>query len=250
MKAFNDISHQQTNLTADNRQNLGFVPFLIHEIKNQLNAIIGFSHIIKNNLEKPDSKEDCLECIADIEEVAEDLNEMLGDLLYSFKKKAFKEFGSDLTCKINVEEVIKKAIKINQEFAQESKVSIKLETDNLPEINLDKRGLKQIMINLINNAIKYSPDDTVVRIKSFVKKNKLLIIVSDQGCGIASDRISNIFKKFSQNTSQPKAESFGIGLYVVKKIVRSQNGQIKVRSQLGKGSEFILEFKIQQQGQS
>lgn len=226
-------------------KDFSFIPTVIHEVKNPLNAIIGFSEIIKASLNKPNSKEDCEEYINDIQEVAYDLNEMLGDLLYFFKKESFSNFNVDLRNKIDINDVINKSIKINRDFALKSDIRIKITTENnLPQVYLDKRRLKQIMINLINNAIKYSPKNTIITIKSFVKDGHLVIIVKDQGHGIHEKDLNSIFKKFNSTNKKNISDSFGLGLSVVKELVEAQNGFVSVNSEVGKGSEFILKFQL------
>ncbi|MBL6664232.1 MAG: HAMP domain-containing histidine kinase [Rickettsiales bacterium] len=235
---YNDKDVRYSNL-------LSMIPCVVHEVKNPLNAIIGFSEIIKMSLNKTNSKEDCEEYINDIQEVAYDLNEMLGDLLYFFKKESFSNFSIDLNNRIDVSDVINKSIKINRDFAFRSHINIKVEIeDNLPQVYLDKRRLKQVMINLINNAIKYSPNNTTVHIKAFVKNDKLIIVVKDQGHGIDEKDLTSIFTKFNSTNHKNISESFGLGLSVVKELVEAQNGIVSVNSQSGKGSEFILEFRL------
>ena len=226
--------------------NFSFLPTVIHEVRNPLNAIIGFSEIVKMNLNKPGSKKDCKEYIDDIQEVAYDLNELLGDLLYFFKQESFSNFKIDLNHKINVRDVVRKAIKINSDFAFKSNIRIAVDIDDsIPDIYLDKRRLKQIMINLINNAIKYSPDSTLINITSLVKDKRLIISVKDTGCGIRKENLNDIFNKFNSNNKNISSDSFGLGLSVVKELVEAQNGIIRVKSEVGIGSEFSVEFEIQ-----
>ena len=117
---------------------------------------------------------------------------------------------------------------------------------NLPKILVDTDKFQQIMINLIDNASKYSEEGSTVYITASqdFEANTLLIKVKDEGIGISEEDMKKIFNKFSRVDSPltRKIQGNGLGLYITKTITEKMGGKIFVKSS-GKGSEFTVEFK-------
>ena len=242
------VKSQTLFFTNFKRNQQDFLNSIIHELKNPINAIIGFSEILKNEVNDPKAIEECADYANEINKVANDLNEIVNDLL-DVGSIASGNFSIDLTNKIDVKEIIKRSIKLNRDFSVRRKVFLKEETaDDIKLINLDAKRIKQILSNLISNAIKYSPENTEVAVlaKNISKdEQKLLqIIVSDQGFGMTEDQVKTAFEKYQtvKNQNSGIVDSFGLGLPITKQLVEAQNGKIFVKSEVGKGSEFILEF--------
>jgi signal transduction histidine kinase len=112
------------------------------------------------------------------------------------------------------------------------------------KIHLDAKRMKQILINLISNAIKYSPEKTEIKISCKENQKFLEIIISDQGFGMSEEEIDKAFEKYQtiENPNRGKVDSFGLGLPITKKLVELQNGKIEVRSKVNEGTEVILKF--------
>ncbi len=110
--------------------------------------------------------------------------------------------------------------------------------ENLPRAYADKDRLKQVLTNLIDNAIKFSPQDGKISLEVVNSEENLQISVADQGKGIPEEERKKIFDKFYQ--VKRKGEGIGLGLSIVKGVVEAQGGRIWVESQPGKGSKFIF----------
>jgi len=107
----------------------------------------------------------------------------------------------------------------------------------------DKQSLIEVFINLFENAIKYSPEKTTIAVTSKTEKHTVRITLIDHGDGIAAEDVPHIFERFYRaDKSRSKADGYGLGLSIVKKIVTAHNGTITVKSSLGKGTTFILTF--------
>ena len=106
------------------------------------------------------------------------------------------------------------------------------------EINADRSELRRVICNLCGNAINYTPENGKVVITIKNEKNDLIFSVSDNGCGIPSEDIPNMFERFSQGTSQKRSAGTGLGLYLSRQIIESHGGKIWLESVLNKGSEF------------
>lgn len=126
------------------------------------------------------------------------------------------------------------------------KVDIELEiNENQNILSGDKKLLTQCFSNLIDNAIKYSNDEVKIIIHIGKEDNYQKISIKDNGIGIAADKLADIFKKYTRvHTENKKVNGFGIGLNYVKTIIEKHNGTVEVKSELGKGSEFIVNLPI------
>lgn len=225
-----------------------FVNSIIHELRNPLNAIVVFSSLIKDKVKNLKSADECLDYANEIEKAALDLNELIRDLLEA-GSDAEGNFSVDMSREINVADTIKRSVRLNYDFGIRRKIAIKsLVSSEVAPINLDAKRIKQILSNLISNAIKYSHENTEVAVlaKNIMKDGQKLlqIIVIDQGFGMTEDQVKTAFEKYQtiENPNTGIVDSFGLGLPITKQLVELQNGRISVKSEVGKGSEFILEF--------
>lgn len=116
-------------------------------------------------------------------------------------------------------------------------------------IRAEKFHLENVIVNLLENAKKYS-DDPIVKLKSFILKGKLFIQISDNGQGMAKEDHDKIFRKYYRikNGDVHKVKGYGLGLYYVQKIIKMHRGKIGVESELGKGTTFTISLKLVNHG--
>jgi two-component system, OmpR family, phosphate regulon sensor histidine kinase PhoR len=124
-------------------------------------------------------------------------------------------------------------------------LSIRLEADvpeNLPPVLANRRNMEAVLSNLITNAIKYSPDGGRVTVSASVENDYLCVRVKDTGIGISPEDLKLIFKQFYRVKTEKTRyiNGTGLGLAIVKRIIESHEGRIKVESQPGEGSTFIV----------
>jgi PAS domain S-box-containing protein len=108
---------------------------------------------------------------------------------------------------------------------------------NLPPAQADDSRLERILLNLLSNAFKYSPEESPVRLRASRQDDEIVIAVSDLGCGIAPQELPLLFQRFHR-AGDRRAEGVGLGLYITKLLVEAHGGRIRVESELGKGSTF------------
>jgi len=125
-------------------------------------------------------------------------------------------------------------------------------SDNLPEnIITDRLSLKQIIINIVNNAVKYTKEG-IIEVKISNNRNSLFITVKDSGIGIPKEKINLIFDRFTRvdNCCSKKQKGFGLGLSIVKELVVLMNGKISVKSIMGKGTIFVVKIPVKFEAES
>jgi two-component system phosphate regulon sensor histidine kinase PhoR len=118
--------------------------------------------------------------------------------------------------------------------------------EELIMINADADGVAEALINLLSNALKYSKDEKIIDVSIYQKGEYATIEIKDNGIGIPSDDLENIFESFyrSKNLSKDKVGGAGIGLTIVKHIMDAHGGKIEVKSILEKGSTFSIHFPL------
>lgn len=128
--------------------------------------------------------------------------------------------------------------------AGKKNIEIVMQTPESLMYEIDTSLLQEILDNLISNAIKFSPNNSVIEITMNATPNDLVISVADQGPGFSAVDRTNLFGKFTKLTAKPTSgeNSTGLGLFIVKKLVDLLGGEIQLESQLGQGAKFILSF--------
>jgi signal transduction histidine kinase len=117
---------------------------------------------------------------------------------------------------------------------------------SLPTIQADQDKIKQVLINLISNAIKYTPAGGAITLAARADTKSLIISVTDTGCGIPPENLGGLFQKFYRVPGyEQMAEGTGLGLYICKRIVEAHQGIITAQSEVGKGTTFLIRLPLQ-----
>ena len=147
--------------------------------------------------------------------------------------------------------VLEESIMAVQAIANRRRVILDLNTERKPIFILgDKSGLQQVFINLINNAAKFSPEGSSVKINVMETEDEVSVSISDQGLGIPPEALQYLFERFyrAKNVTIAEIPGSGIGLYIVKSIVEELGGKIKVESELNKGTTFTVTLRRSESG--
>ncbi|MCX7745633.1 MAG: cell wall metabolism sensor histidine kinase WalK [Clostridia bacterium] len=231
-----------TNIKKLEQIRTEFVSNVTHELKTPLTSIRGFIETLKNGAINDKNVADKFMEIIDIE--AERLSMLINDILQLSEiesKQKDIHIGT-----YNLKPIIQETIEILQGLAKKKDISLTHDLDDEVKIIANKDRIKQMMINLIDNAIKYNVEGGSVHVKTFKSEGSLSIIVKDTGIGIEEEHLIRIFERFYR-VDKGRSRNLGgtgLGLSIVKHIVNLYNGDIKVNSTLGKGSEFIIRFPV------
>lgn len=229
--------------TESSRSKSQFLANMSHELRTPLNAIIGFSEALERELFGPVGNPRYLEYATDIHDSGVHLLNLINDILDLSKIEAGHfTLHEDET---NLTDVIASACRIVRHRAQQA--SIKIET-NLPSapiiLSADERALKQILINLVSNAVKFSTDRGIVRIEAKVSSEGLRIAVIDNGIGIAPQDIPKALAPFTQvdGTLSRTHEGTGLGLPLAKHMTELHGGSLSIVSALGQGTTILVDL--------
>ena len=213
-----------------NKQRNDILSALSHEFKNPIASIMGYAQTIQEDADMPHKIRQ--KFLSKITSNGEKISQMLDRLAMSVKLD-----NGDLTLKISEFDIAKLAKEVAANLSSKYKdrqIIVKL---NSTMIKSDKTMLELVLINLVDNALKYSKDD----VKITIKEDKLIVI--DTGIGIKKDDIEKVTSKFFRVEKNSWDNSMGIGLAMVTYILKSLQTSLKIDSQLAKGSEFSFSIK-------
>jgi two-component system phosphate regulon sensor histidine kinase PhoR len=236
----NDVTDQK-NL---DRMKSSFVAMASHELRTPLTAIKGFVSTLL--MDDTFELEDRREFYQIIDHECDRLTRLINDLLNTARIEANESLTPHYT-RVALHELVEKSVIIQKQASARHNVYAKIEGD-LPEVIADEDKLDQILTNLLNNAIKYSPAGGDVIVHAKVEGETVLIGVEDQGIGIPPDHLAKVFDKFHRvhNEDNRKIYGTGLGLFLVKHLVEQvHTGQIWVESEVGKGSTFWFRIPIE-----
>ncbi|MGJ8561107.1 MAG: PAS domain-containing sensor histidine kinase [Litorimonas sp.] len=231
-------NYEQEKIRAEeaNQSKSEFLANMSHELRTPLNAINGFSDIMKKEMFGPLGDPRYREYISDILFSGQHLLSLINDILDMSKIEAGKMSLNSETMAIS--DMITQVLRIVRGRADENRLKLVHNEIDAHDIEADPRAVKQVLLNLATNAIKFTPEGGTVTLKVEAKTTGIIIHVSDTGIGISEDDISRLAQPFEQIDSQHsrKHEGTGLGLALSKSLVELHGGNFNITSNLGQGT--------------
>lgn len=235
------ISKQKSKLEEVNTSQNMFFSILSHDLRNPFNGILGFLNILKNDYDNlsTDEKKQYIDYVSISANQVFKLIERLLEL--ARLKDGRYQFNYE---NVNIREITEQVLQLQRTNTLNKKVSLENNISEDVLIYADKVSVDTILRNLTDNAIKFTPAGGKVSIESETKDGKLIVYVKDNGVGMDSEDVKNIFRIDKRITSKGTNDEkgTGLGLYVCKEMIEKMNGSIHVESEIGKGSTFIVVF--------
>ncbi len=227
-----------------NRSKSEFLANMSHELRTPLNAIIGFSEIIKDQLFGPVSQPQYVEYSRDIYDSGELLLSLINDILDMSKIEAGKRALAETV--IDVERLVQSVIRLVASRAKSGRLRLGIHVPKeLPAFRGEERAIKQILTNLLTNAIKFTPEGGSVTLTANVDQfNRMCIVVEDTGIGMKSEDIPVALAPFGQieNALSRKSQGTGLGLPLTKALVELHGGVLDLQSKIGVGTKVTIIF--------
>lgn len=231
-----------------NKAKSTFLANMSHEIRSPLNAIVGFSQILINQGQKLDLSSSFMKYLDNIRVSSQNLSEIINDVLDLSKIESGKMSLSEED--MNLKQMVQSVYHLNKGFAKDKNVVLEYDfnTSTPQFVKSDRSKLRQILMNLVSNAIKFTETGKRVQIKTGFENDQILLIVQDEGVGISKEKQKQVFDPFVQADSDTTREygGTGLGLAITKEMITLLGGSIQLESQEGKGTTVtvFIPFKI------
>jgi len=228
-----------------NRAKSQFLANMSHELRTPLNAIIGFSEILDLGMFGRLENKRYEGYVSNILESSRHLLDVINDILDLSRIEAGMVELEDEW--VNVAEIVDWAAgRVTTLVNGEKKADlVTCAVEGLPYLAADKRAMKQILLNLMSNAMKFTPADGEVRVEvEYGEAGTLSVRIIDTGIGIPADHLEEVLQPFVQvdSTLARRFEGSGLGLAITKSLVEAHGGTIELTSELGKGTQVTLSF--------
>lgn len=238
------LNEMMRKVQASQQAQRNFIANVSHDLKTPLTAIQGFAQaILDGTAQSPEALKNAANVIYN---EASRMYRLVLDLLTLAR---FDAGTADLVFeKVDPQDLLKETVRRFSPQAQKAGVTLRLEETPLPVLLADGERLMQALANLMDNALKFTPSGGTIVLRGKVEGEHLLLEVHDTGKGIAPEEQTRIFERFyrgNPSRSQNGEQSFGLGLPIVREIIRAHGGEVYLHSELGKGSCFTLVLPLQ-----
>ena len=225
-----EISNMQKEVAEQERDTIqSLLSNISHQIRTPLANITLYAGLLKEEVNESTSFR-----LADkIEKNAEKLEFFMKELLKS--SYAEQEIISVNPKIIELDKIIKKSCQAVELDAMKKNIRIRSENNDY-KVFADSKWTEEVFTNIIENAIKYSPNNTEITIKSILYESFVCVRIIDNGIGIPEQEQGKVFQRFYRGTNVTDKQGFGIGLYLAREVLRKQQGYIKIKSKLNKGT--------------
>ena len=234
------VLHDITQLKTLEQMRKDFVANVSHELKTPITSIKGFAETLLDGAkEEPETLEMFLNIIL---KESNRIQVLVSELLELSKIEQANHFKMS---KVNLPQKVFNSVEVVHPLAEKKNIKFNLQLEKDLYVLAEPSKLKQVMINLLSNAVNYSPENAQITVKTFLLDGECIVEIIDEGIGIAPEETERIFERFYRVDKARSRDSggTGLGLAIVKHIIEVFNGEIEVESELGKGSTFRIKLK-------
>ncbi|MEP1892534.1 MAG: tetratricopeptide repeat-containing sensor histidine kinase [Cyclobacteriaceae bacterium] len=235
------LEEQKLQLESLNKTKDKFFSIISHDLRGPVNSFFGISRMIKFLVQSKETDQ-LLEIADDIDQSVERLSSLLDNLLsWAIQQQGEFPYNPE---KVNVKDLAEEITGTFDNMAQGKKINLQYEVDADLALYADKKMAQTIIRNLVNNALKFTPENGSVIISGEVAHDQVHIQIKDTGVGMPEDKLSSLFqlqdKKSTYGTSGEKG--LGLGLQLVYEFIERNNGSVEVESREGEGTTFHIKL--------
>ena len=214
------------------------ISLMSHELRTPLTSINGFSELLAVDEKIPEESREFVQIIAN---ESQRMSRMI-DTFLSVTQLERADKQEVVHVALRLDEVAREVIATMQPVAKKKRIRLVDQASaNIPPVAADKSLITQVLMKLVDNAVRYSPERTTVTVTTMLEAETVRVVVEDRGYGVPADSIDRIWEKFyrvARDGQEKDEESTGLGLAFVKEVVEQHGGSVSVESEVGKGSKF------------
>lgn len=234
-----ELQTRNREIERANRLKSEFLASMSHELRTPLHTIIGFSELLIEELEGPLNPKQ-KRFAGYIHRDSKQLLDLINDILDLSRIESGR---IELNCEhFDISECVEEVVASVRPSAERKSLSLESLVNTTAPAFADRLRFKNILVNLLSNAVKFTPEHGRISLEVAFRDRDLLVLVSDNGIGIAEEEQKAIFDKFHQvgSTTKGVREGMGVGLAITKNLVEMHGGTLSVESELGRGSQFAF----------
>ena len=237
-------AEEKTRAEEANQAKSKFLANMSHELRTPLNAIIGFSEIMESGMFGPLGTDKYREYCADIHHSGQYLLEVINDILDMSKIEAGRIRLNPVP--VELEPFLADAMRVVSARADDKKLALTAHIVGGIAVTADPRLLKQIVLNLLSNSVKFTPEGGRISIRARAARGYVIIAIVDTGIGIPKEALARLGRAFEQVESQltKSHQGSGLGLAIAKSLTELHHGTMRIRSTLGRGTMVALRLPI------
>ena len=224
-----------------------FLASMSHELRTPLNAIMGFSELMMRETFGPLGSRKYKEYAADVHRSGQHLLELINDVLDLSKIEAGKlavRLGHQ-----NLQELVDECVRLVSDRARGKGISLSVELPrDLPLARADRRATKQILLNLLTNAVKFTGAGGSIWVTGETHDRTVTIAIKDTGIGIARRDLERMFKPFERARNAERVEGSGLGLAIARRLAEGIGGALRLESRVGEGTVVWLDLPVADEG--
>ncbi len=236
---FHGIGRDVTEKRRMEEMKADFLAMVTHDMKNPVSVIVGYTEILLSDV-CPNST--CREMLVSIDSCARGLLH----LILNFLDLSRIEAGALRLNRTSVrlEEVLQQVLDYERPLARAKKIELTAKFDALPVLNADRFQLDRVFVNLVGNAIKFTPPGGRVSVTAGVANGFVVVRVTDTGPGIPAQQMPHLFRKYQRLSHTAQADGTGLGLFIAKSMIDAHGGTIAVESSSGSGATFVVKLPV------
>lgn len=244
-RAEEDLEMARATAEQASKAKSEFLASMSHELRTPLNAILGFSDVIREQYLGPLGVEKYREYANDIHNSGNFLLELVGELLDLSAIEAGKiQLNKEM---MNVDEIVADCIRTVADKVEAKGIElIYTPGKDCPLANIDRRAIKQVLLNILSNAVKFTGENGEIRITTSQSDGGVQIVITDNGPGIADGQLSVITSPFTRGGNDPHVaeKGWGLGLSISRSLVELHEGTLSIQSELNKGTSVTISLPL------
>lgn len=214
-----------------------FLSMVTHDIKGPLTVILGYTELLSDP-DDPPSPAMLTDTLGRVRESGEQIHALVSNFVEFSRIEAGRHAIDRRT--IDLDEVLSRLVQHHAPRARRKGIELTYDESPMPEVEVDRPQIERVLVNLIGNAIKYTPRGGRIRVHARHDGHEVVIAVEDTGPGIAAEDLGNIFEKYRRAPAAHRVDGVGLGLFIARTIARAHGGDVRVASTPGQGSTFTL----------